>query len=54
VEPYLDKLVDNTKETANSVKESRKVTVEIDGREVVKATDKVKSTNGYTFTPVTA
>jgi phage-related protein len=54
VTPYLDKIADNTKATTDAVKENRKVSVEIDGREVAKATDKAKQNNGFSFTPQTA
>lgn len=51
VQPYLDRIADNTRSTADGIKEARKVSVEIDGQAVVKATDKARLNNGYSFTP---
>lgn len=54
VQPYLDKIAANTGTTAENTKGGFKATVEIDGREIVRATSRARSAGGFSFTPAPA
>lgn len=52
--PCLDEIRNNTQRTASNTEGGFKAVVEVDGHELIRAEERAKSSNGYSFTPAPA